>query len=531
MATIRLTLSPSGRVIEAAEGVTVYDALLRAGVPFDAPCGGRGVCGRCRVVASGGLDEPGPQERRTLGALLEQGWRLACVARLAGDATVELADETAQAASEGGPRPGSLRLGLAVDLGTTSIAVALVDLSDGSTLAGAALLNPQAAHGADVLSRVSHAADPGGLAELSELARRGVEACAAAAALKAGVGVDRVSHVAVAGNTVMLHLFAAEDPSGLGTAPYRPAFLERRTLPAGTLPAMPQADVELLPGAAAFLGADAIAGALSTRVASPGMGASAGSAVYVDVGTNGEIVLSAGGRLFGASAAAGPAFEGVGTSFGMRAVNGAIDRADLAGGDLSVHVIGGGSPVGLCGTGALDVLAAARRARVLDTSGRMLESQPGPMGARVREGEHGLELFVAEGAGQPVTVTQLDVRALQLAKGAVAAAIELLLGRAGLPASDVTRIVLAGAFGAGLRPATATELGLLPSAWTGRFESAGNAALKGAIAALSRPGFADSADAVAAAVETIDLAADLAFNDTFMRALALEPFEGPRGAV
>lgn len=561
----RITITPSGRVVTAETGDTLHHALIAGGVPVDAPCGGRGVCGQCRVRAAGELEEPDERELGVLGGrLLDAGYRLACRARIAGDVEVEV--RGLPAAAPMNPYAGlgldagldleepSEPLGLAVDLGTTSIAGELVDLATGTRLGRASLLNPQTAHGADVLSRVSFAVD-GGLTLLIDEVRGAVASIGVTLLARLGEPGAAIAVVVAVGNPVMLHLFAGEDPAGLGTAPYTPVFLEERVVPAGSVPGLPAAQVILLPSAGPFLGADAVAAALAAGVA-PREGAGVRDtppAMLVDLGTNGELVLASEGRLYGASAAAGPAFEAVGLASGMRAVPGAIDRVDVIDDDLAMRVIGGIEPVGLCGSGFLDAVAAARALGLVDAQGRLTAGPQGPASARVRQGENGLELVLwpspltaegregeqpeqpyadvsalAAGSGHEVCVTQLDIRALQLAQGAVATGIGFLLREAGLTPDAPVRLVEAGAFGAGVRPATARALGMFPAPWTERMEQAGDAALEGAIRALAEPRFRADMTRVAGLIETLDLAALPGFQEEFLASLALEPWGAER---
>lgn len=525
-----ITIMPSGVRSLAETGATLYEALMKAGAPVDAPCGGRGICGLCRVRASGALEPPGQREAETLGAaMLGAGWRLACVARIAGDVEVVAAGyrpavasgSLADLAGAQAPRSGPAgEHGIAVDLGTTSIAAQLVRLSDRQRLATASALNPQYVHGADILARISYAVE-GGLDTLTAEAREGIAAVAARVLQAAGVPVGAVVRVVVVGNPTMLHLLAGADPSGLGTAPYTPVFLEERTLPAATMPTLPAAEVRILPGAGPFLGADAIAAAAAAGVI--GRDADGAARLLLDLGTNGELLLaSADGAVHGTSAAAGPAFEAVGATWGMRAVEGAIDRIDVAEGDLVARTIGDATPAGICGSGLLDAVASARGLGLLDASGRLLTGAAGPAAGRVREGRDGRELMIARGDGHDIAVSQMDVRAVQLAKGAVATAVRFLATRGGVSTDDPVPVSVAGAFGSGLRPETASALGLLPEAWVPQMRSVGNAALEGAVRALTDPEFAASLPGLAAAVEAVELATEPGFQAAFLESLSLE---------
>lgn len=529
-----ITIMPSARSIDAEPGSTLYEALIAAGIPADAPCGGRGICGLCRVRAYGGLEPADEREALTLGvAMLAKGWRLSCRARVSGDCQVhmDLADELpvsgavppAVAPSDSG------EYGIAVDLGTTSIVAQLVRLDDGERRGTASALNPQYAHGADVLSRISYAAVEGGLDKLTAEAVEGVSIVAMRLVESAGLSAERVRRVTVVGNPTMLHLFAGADPAGLGVAPYTPEFLGARTLDEGSLPALPRARVTMLPGASAFVGADAVAAAVASGVTDPG----AGPSLMVDLGTNGELVLAAGdGTLYAASAAAGPAFEAVGATWGMRAVDGAIDRVDAADGELAVHSIGSAQPAGVCGSGLLDAVAAARELGVADGTGLLLEGLAVPGGQRVRSTEDGLVLVLVSVPasdsvpGHDIVVSQLDIRAVQLAKGAVATAVAFLAERGGADISAEVPVAVAGAFGSGLRAETAVALGMLPEAWVPRMRSVGNAALDGAARALTDEAFAARLSEVAAAIEPIELAAEPDFERAFLASLGLEPWRG-----
>jgi uncharacterized 2Fe-2S/4Fe-4S cluster protein (DUF4445 family) len=527
-----ITIMPSGARVPAEVGARLYQALIAAGAAVDAPCGGRGICGLCRVRAFGGLEPPGEPETTTLGpSMLAAGWRLACVARIAGDVEVLVADyhpawsrPTARAgAVSGSVSPGPVaEHGIAVDLGTTSIVAQLVSLADGRRLATASALNPQYVHGADVLARISYAVD-GGLSRLTSEAREGVGSVAARVLEAAGVAAPAVVRVVVVGNPTMLHLLAGADPAGLGTAPYTPAFLDALTVPPGALSALPAAEVRLLPSAASFLGSDVVAAGAAIGVI--GDAPRSAAQLLVDLGTNGELLLaSADGAVHGASAAAGPAFEAVGATWGMRAVDGAIDRVDVVDGDLIAHVIGGVTPAGICGSGLLDAVAAARRLGLLDGSGRLQADVPGQAGSRVRDTEAGRELVVAHVEGHDIVVSQLDVRNVQLAKGAVATAVRFLASRGGVSVGDPVAVAIAGAFGSGLRPETASGLGLLPEAWVPEMRSVGNAALEGATRALTDAAFASALPGLAAAILPVELAAEPGFQEAFLESLALEPW-------
>jgi uncharacterized 2Fe-2S/4Fe-4S cluster protein (DUF4445 family) len=319
----------------------------------------------------------------------------------------------------------------------------------------------------------------------------------------------------------MRGIFLGDDVGPLGAAPYEGVPLEAReaTGAALGLAGLEHVSVYALPNASAFIGADVVAGIVATRFA-----LSEGPALFVDLGTNAEVVLATGSGLFAASAAAGPALEGAGTTSGMRAAPGAIERVRWTSDGLAIDVIGGVPPLGLCGSGTLDLLAALLDAGVLDPSGR-LQAPGGPLDERVIERD-GVRAFVVD-AGRPVVLTQKDVRAVQLAKGAVRAAIELLLDEAGIRAEQVERVVVAGGFGLHTDASSLVRIGMVPHGLETRFSFVGNAALEGARAACVSRAARREADRVAESIRTLDLASAPQFQGAFIRALDF-PAHEPR---
>lgn len=521
-----VTFEPDGAVAGVALGTTVAEAARTAGVRVDLPCGGAGVCGGCAVRVEGEVAPPTRDEERILGASrLERGMRLACRARVLGPVAVgplgtaafEVRAVTA-AEVEGYPvdPPGARgldcsgrALGAAVDIGTTTLAGALVDLRNGDVLATVSADNPQTAFGADVLARVSRAV-AGGAEELAGAAAGGIEALLERLVAEAGATPDDVCEMSLAGNTAMVHLLLGIDPSPLGAAPYEGAFLDPVLREAGSLriPAFAAAEAYIAPAVSAFVGGDVVAGLVATRFDD---GERIG--LFADLGTNGEIVMRTPDGLVAASAAAGPAFEGGAIEQGMPATPGAVERARLEGGDLRVDTIGGAPPAGICGSGLVDLAAAALDAGTLDASGRL--SQAGGLAGRVVEYGDQLAMRVAEG----VVLTQRDVRALQLAKGAVRAALELLLDETGVDVAKVREVLLAGGFGRSIDPASLVRIGMIHPEWGGRVRAVGNTALAGASAALVSSRARERALSIARSVRTLDLASDTRFEQAFLAAL------------
>ncbi len=428
---------------------------------------------------------------------------------------------------------GAERLGLALDVGTTTVVAYLIDLGSGETLAVESGLNPQCARGADLISRIGYAAR--GEASVGELRARIVghlNELIGAACAAAGVARERVYKVVAVGNTCMHHLLLGIDPSRVGRAPFRPLIRAGYRCPAREvgLRVNEAAILFTLPLVAGFVGADAVAMILAT-----GLHEGEALRLAVDIGTNAEVVIGGAGRLAACSAPAGPALEGGQIRCGMRAALGAIDRVVLDG-DLRVHTIGEVPARGLCGSGLLDAVAALLDAGLISPAGRLLEAPAAPCGAelrgRLRRDPRGrpevVLVFAGEGGCErDVVLTQGDVRELQLAKAAVRCAIEALLRAAGARLEEVAELLLAGAFGHCLDPASARRIGMLPALPAGRVRQVGNAAALGAqMALLSEPRRRD-AEVLARRVEHLSLAAEPDFQQRYLAALPFPEGERP----
>jgi uncharacterized 2Fe-2S/4Fe-4S cluster protein (DUF4445 family) len=327
-----------------------------------------------------------------------------------------------------------------------------------------------------------------------------------------GVDVSHLREVAVAGNTTMLHLMLGIDPAPLGVAPYEPARIDAVDRPAAELGfrRLGRARAYVLRGISAFLGADIVAGLLTTRLAereSP--------AIFIDLGTNGEIVLRTPTRMVGASTAAGPALEGASIESGMRAETGAIERVALRGDSLEIGTIGDAAPVGLCGSGLIDLVAALLEAGVLDRTGLLRDDVAHPLAARVSMRDGVRTFDVAPG----VRLSQRDVRQVQLASAAIATGMDLLLDSTEVCCDEVAEVVIGGGFGLHVRGDALARLGMMPAAWSDRIRYAGNTAIAGATRALLDRGQRRLAEAIARHVETIDLGSDPGFEQRFIRAL------------
>jgi uncharacterized 2Fe-2S/4Fe-4S cluster protein (DUF4445 family) len=414
--------------------------------------------------------------------------------------------------------PGARPLGLAVDLGTTKIAAYLIDLETGRTLASEGIMNPQIAYGEDVIARLTFAkGDSSQAALLQDLVVKALNEAAAEMCARVGVEPTHIVDAVVVGNTTMHHLFVGLPMEQLGRAPYVPAVasaLEVKARDLG-LRVAPGGYVHLLPNIAGYVGADHVAMLLATEVAQ-----SEGVVLAIDIGTNTEICLANHGTLTSLSCASGPAFEGAHIKHGMRAANGAIEHLRLVEDRVEYQTIGGAPPVGLCGSGILDALAQLRLAGVVDTRGRMGEHP------RVRATDGPCEFVLVDESedddNRPaITLTQKDVRELQLAKGAMRTGINVLLETNGLTADETNQVIIAGAFGTYINVASAVAIGMLPRLPLDRFRQVGNAAGMGAKLALISRSKRAEAQALARRIGYVELAADPQFARTFAQAMYL----------
>ncbi|MCK6553823.1 ASKHA domain-containing protein [Candidatus Binatia bacterium] len=468
---------------DPARDGAIEDFLFDAGVEF--PCGGTSLCGGCaiRVVAGEVPVTPGMSEALTEQEIAD-GWRLACRGVAGGPIELEVAqwsreiltDETAVPFE---PRPGA---GAAIDVGTTTLVAQRVDLASGEVTAVETALNEQARYGADLMSRIEHARrEPGRLGEIIRSQLR---------AMLSGMGP--LEEIVLVGNTAMHHLCCDLDVTPLSFVPFRSPTLGLRALP----PAVLGAPAAFLPCIGGFVGSDLLAGIVAT-----GMLDASEPTALLDLGTNGEIAVGDRHGIVCVSTAAGPAFEGGRIGRGMRAGHGAIDRVDVHDGRLVCHVIGGEQARGLCGSGVVDAVTGALALGWIDGSGRLA-------------GGRGSIPLASD-----VALSQTDVRELQLAKGAVAAGLQLLLGDRVL---RTDRVFLAGAFGNYVRAESARRIGLLP-AWATAPVAAGNAALRGARMLLLAPSRRQQLlDRIAADVRHLELAADPRFEDAFVEAMRLK---------
>ncbi|MDR1733621.1 MAG: ASKHA domain-containing protein [Oscillospiraceae bacterium] len=460
-------------ITPAYENQLLSDAMRAAGVPCPLPCGGRGKCGNCKVAVE-----------NADGTFT---YRLACQWRIREPAKVlppfhlyKPPEERAAVTAASGT---SMPFGLAIDIGTTTVSALLV-AEDGTIIDDCHALNAQSHFGADVLSRIHAAAaalQPLQTAILSQL--RG---------MKQSLAAPYSLPCVITGNTTMLHMLCGLDPTPLGQAPFTPRSRFGRDWKCdGLSPA-----IYLPPCICAFVGADITCGMLSC-----GFGQTDETLLLADVGTNGELVLQHDGKIYCCSTAAGPAFEGAEISRGMPAVSGAICKVYQGRESINFAVVNDARPMGICGTGLLSALRVFLDRGELDESG-YIENDSLPIG---RSG---------------ISVTQADIRKLQLVKASICAGIETLLHEAGITAADVDKTLLAGGFGTSLDPADAAAIGMIPAELASKAIGVGNTALQGAVTLLCHPERKAAIQTLAAAAREIPLATHPVFGEAFIDRMA-----------
>ncbi len=496
MIQIILIQNGESRSVSAQRGMLLSDVLRREIPAFALPCGGHHTCGKCRVQVSGPVSPPTAEEVALLGpGAVAGGQRLACACRAQGDVSVTV--ET---------RPESRVLtryqtvpfektergyGFAVDIGTTTVVVQLIHRPSGAVAAERTAENAQRGFGADVISRIE-ACRTAGSETLSRRITQQLEELADACLAEAGVRA--VEESVVTGNTTMLHLYEGLDPSPLAAAPFSvPSHFgtrSRRTL-AGSPVYLPRC-------VGAYVGADILCAVTAAGLTGGGI------RLLADIGTNGELVLARGEELLCCSTAAGPAFEGAGLRQGMTAAPGAIRAVGLAGGRVTYHTVSNAPAIGICGSGAIDALSVMGQTGAMDETG-YLESEVWPVG------------------NSGISITQHDVRQLQLAKAAVCAGIRTLLQEANLSADAVQRFVIAGGFGSSMDLDAAAAIGLFPASLRPRAAFTGNGALGGAAMLLMNSALREKTERLGRSARELSLPLSPVFMEHYLDAMTIGP--------
>ncbi len=544
--SFRVRFLPEDRSTVADGPVDLFLAAAQCDIWTEQPCGARAACGKCRVQVTAGAAAVTSADARLLtSAEIADGWRLGCQLTLEGDTTLTLPERTRSTAAKsfGGdsilevpieptfPVRGAgkqvERYGVAVDIGSTSLAAALVRLDDGRVVGTTSRVNPQVRYGADVISRIHFAQEHAdGNALLHASVVQAIGAMITDLAAQGQVAPDQIHAVSCAGNATMTHAVVGADITPLGQAPYEGSFTSEVERRARTFawPTHDDGAALFLPMVGHHIGGDTVGAILAT-----GLDRAERWQLLIDLGTNTEVVLGCRGGLYATSTAAGPAFEGANIERGMRAAPGAIDRVRVLGnGRLVVGTVANQPARGICGSGLIDAVAELHRAGVIAGSGYMrgrVECEAAGVSAPVCQ----RVIDAPAGAGTPrrvrldqdVALTAQDVRQLQLVKGSIAAGIALVLRHASVPPSALDAIHVAGTFGSFVRKESVQAIGLVPAIDPERVHFVGNAAGVGARLVLVDARHRARARQIAETCRYLELAGHPDYQDAFVEAIPL----------
>ena len=616
----KVTILPDNVTVDVDDNTSLFKAVKAAGVYVLSSCGGKGNCGKCKVVIKEGTVESGKSRSFLSAEEAERGYVLACLSRVTGDLTVEIPQESRMQAKhkiatgakteelirlmqsaggclesrimrislelspptiddniadyervrraldkagfdashlhmnylvlsklthvlrEGGWKvtvsvfnvgevlevldifPGNAtktRYGAAVDIGTTTVVVYLVDLTDGNIIGSASTYNSQVKCGDDVITRIVYATERNGLKELQALIAGNINTMLTELAEKNKVPPGMIDYIVAAGNTTMEHLFYGIDPQYIREEPYIPVatfFPLIRAKNVG-LQIDPQAIIYSMPNVASYVGGDITAGVLVSQIHKQDT-----VSLFIDIGTNGEIVLGNKDWLVTAACSAGPAFEGSGIKFGMRAMEGAIEEVEINPNTYEVNfrVIGDTKPIGICGSGMIDILAEMYLNGVIDQRGKMREE----IGSkRIRRGESGLEFVIAwrveSAINKEIVITEVDLDNLIRAKAAIYAGFATLLAHMDMGFGDIEKLYIAGGFGRYIDVERAITIGMLPDLPVERFQFLGNTSIMGAYFGLLCDRLRHEVEEIAKKMTYIELSVSRSFMDEYMSALFL----------
>jgi uncharacterized 2Fe-2S/4Fe-4S cluster protein (DUF4445 family) len=522
MKHFNITFKPDGRQISIHAGATLLDAAGQAGIILNTVCGGKGICKKCIV----NLD---PDGRGVL----------ACQHYIDSDLTVTVPPSsrffehkilTEGVAPQTEIQPDIYKkylkfasagkiFGVAVDIGTTTVVAKLIDMTDGHPLATQADLNPQARYGDDVISRISYAQTDAKLAELHKAIIDCINELTAKLCSQASIDTKQIYEMCVVGNTTMNHIFLKLPVVQLGQAPYKAFSLDAKDLSPEkiALQINPAGNVHTVENIAGFVGSDTVAVALAVDINS-----AQDLTLVVDIGTNGEIVLGTADKLYAASCAAGPAFEGARISCGSRAMEGAIQAVVINEGDIDLEVIGNCPPYSICGSGLIDAVAVLLDLGIIDRTGRFVKPEklqgklsPADLSRIIQQNRQPAFRLVDK-----IVLTQQDIRQLQLAKAAIRAGIKLLQKKIGLEDDDIKQVLLAGAFGNYIRRESALRIGLLPNLPLERIHFIGNAAASGAQMVLLSLKCRAQAKKLARKIEYVEIANEPDFQGVFAECMS-----------
>ncbi|MGE4353750.1 MAG: ASKHA domain-containing protein [Oscillospiraceae bacterium] len=536
--------------VSAAFGENILALAIKAGVAIDAPCSGNGTCGKCRLRLISGIVDV-DKNGHICDEDFEDGWRLACQSRVAGDAVllvpaeagafkngIQTADlsspqETAMyeeamrqifsaSLSEGTAGAAAGDFGLAIDIGTTTVTAALIELDTGRIAAKASAGNGQIRYGADVINRIIQSSKPGGREKLRRaICEDTLVPMIHTLCREGNVAAEKIIRCVVAGNTTMEHLFVGENAESIRLEPFVPAFLELhgKTAADVRLPINPKAKMIFAPNVGSYVGGDITAGALATMIWN-----SEDLMLFIDLGTNGELVFGNSDFLLCCACSAGPAFEGGDISCGMRATHGAIESCTIDKETMAptYEIIGkaGTKPAGFCGSGLIDIISELFRCGIISPNGKFVRE-----GARVRRDDYTCSYIVAFADeaehGRDIEITEIDIDNFIRAKGAIFSAIRSMLNSLDMTAQCIDHILIAGGIGSGINIENAIHIGMLPKIELSKYRYIGNSSLMGACAMLLSDGATEKVFEIGRNMTYLELSTHPGYMDEFVAACFL----------
>ena len=522
-----------GKVVIPLSGETISSVAVRSGIYIDSPCAGNGMCGKCKVVVAGSANDVTDKEKEFLSpAELSAGVRLACQVTAVPNMVVSILNHDGESIeilnsfdSKKITKSSKKvkKFGIAIDVGTTSVVVYAVDKSNGKIISSVSAINPQTSCGADVISRISCISDDNTMLEILRFALvKQLNKMILEIINEADLEIANLENIVAAGNTTMEHILLGVSPVSIGRYPFTPQFRNGQKVKCKDVgfSFCPDAEVWVMPNISGFVGGDIVAGIVYSALCS-----SKELSLLLDIGTNNEMVLGSSDYLVCCSAAAGPAFEGAKISAGMRGARGAIEKVSIGADDIKLSVIGDTVPKGICGSGLIDITSELVRVGVITANGKFAKKDNLPeckWKERLVAGESSKMKFILayeneHGVHPEVALTQKDVREVQLAKGAIAAGIEIMLAELGKDISDLDRVYIAGAFGNYINLESAMNIGIIPAIPKYKVVPLGNSAGLGACLMVTNEKSRESAKEVIDTASNIELALHPKFQDIFVK--------------
>ncbi|WP_425538844.1 ASKHA domain-containing protein [Microaceticoccus formicicus] len=519
---MKIKIVNTGLVIESEKG-NLLDILIENQIFVNNPCNGRGTCGKCKVKIESAqeIKIDNADLRLLKDHELREGIRLACTHEVDSDITVTtLEEEKGVEVLTSGYIPDfsidkSEGYGIAVDIGTTTIALGLYNLKNGKQLGSSSMINPQKKFGLDVLTRITYEIEKGkdGIEEIQKVTVKGINHLIDNVLNECNIIKENVKSMVVSANCTMVHMLLGVDASSLGRYPFNPAFVDAQELQAKDIGLdLPKTILYCIPQVSAFVGGDIVSGVYVSE-----LHMKKGNILFIDIGTNGEIVLAKNGKLYSCSCAAGPALEGMNISHGMRAADGAIENVEITEKEIKLEIIGDSMPIGLCGSGILAAVREAIKTGIITKSGVFIKPE------KLDDGDYRRAYIRMNGAKRElvllkepeIVVTQRDIRQIQLAKGAILSGIVTLLRDTGLEENEIDEVYISGQFGSHLPAESIAQTGIIPVGLMHKIKYLGNSSISGAFMALMSKVVRTEMEALANNIEYMELATTKDYEEVF----------------